>query len=1350
MRRRRGKAGRLRGSRFLLPCLLAAGALVLPAAASGQILNTAGVNNGGVTQTTWLESFATVGEDTGGVADRLRVSMIVQHPVGREVTGLRIDDDWDNTNEATSAAIKNVTAQQPNVTGGYGYSRITFSYDIPTSGTDFSCGTFDGTRRTDGNSVHVRARMDDGSETGTSSSRVKFIAAGNCQGIGGQQDYGSIRSWGANNFNQSIEPGDAVNFSYTCDDPDTDVLSSDDECGGVRWRRRNLMTGVTSATGTDCVDGGDNSTKNTSVTFPNRGRWVVEVETLEEDCDTSSGSYWFPIGAVDVNSTAAPSIALSPNTTRPNTNANVTVTADLPGDVAGDGKADGNDPDEADGGHAEYVEWDLDNDGSFDDEVDRAGPTTSFASDPTAVINTTGMTPGTKTVRARVTDNGAMGGADNIRRTSSAVSTTFTVNSPPTANAQTVSAESNLAKAITLTGSDPNSDPLTFDVVDPPDRGDICTTASGGCTEGTGANRFYRPDGNFAGTDTFTIRAFDNHNGQSASTATVTVNVTPHTQITSAPDATSGSSTANFQFSTPVTIPPTVTFECRIDSTLESDFTACSSPKQYLGLSDGSHTVEVRARTGSFVDPTPASHTWSIDATSPETFIDTGPDDPTASDSASFTFHSDDPAATFECRLDSDQEADFTACASGQTYNLLDEGEHTFEVRAVDSFNRRDPIPATYTWDVDLTAPEVTIDSAPEDPTNDTTPEFEFSSTDLTATFECELDGGGFSPCTSPRSYGPLGEGPHTFTVKPSDPAGNDGAPVSHTWTIDTTVPDTTIDDGPTAQTTSSVANFLFSSDDPSAAFECRLDSTDPGDWEECSSPQLYADVADGFHTFEVRAVDAAGNADASPATQSWEVDGSAPQTTIEVSPDAATSSTTADFEFSSDDPAATFECKLDGGAWGPCTDPQQYTGLAEGTHVFRVKATDAFGNADQTPASRTWTIDTTGPTVSIGSGPQDPSPSPTGIFHFDADEPASFECRFDSTVEADFEDCNSPSESDLLSDGPHTFDVRATDGVGNVGATVSRSWTSDTTAPDVQIDTGMPATTSSSSSSFAFSSTDGTATFQCRLDDGAWQGCTSPRNYGGLDDGAHSFDVRSRDSVGNTSDPVASDDWTVVDSGPPNTQIDGAPGSPTLATDASFSFTSSEPATFECSLDGGAFAPCGPGAAGTSGTKDYTGLATGQHTFAVRATDDDDDGPKTDGTPAEYDWLIDVPPATGGGGGGGSGGVAGAAAQSPKITPGKGPLKRGRGVAATVECGTDPCSLSGKAKVKIGGRSFRARIKAATSLGAGQAATVSVLLSKAARAALAAAGKGRLKLSLTATGGGAPVTQQIKLKVTK
>ena len=133
----------------------------------------------------------------------------------------------------------------------------------------------------------------------------------------------------------------------------------------------------------------------------------------------------------------------------------------------------------------------------------------------------------------------------------------------------------------------------------------------------------------------------------------------------------------------------------------------------------------------------------------------------------------------------------------------------------------------------------------------------------------------------------------------------------------DTTPPETTIDSGPSDPSTSSSATFEFSSDDPNAAFECQLDS---GGYESCSSPQTYSSLADGERTVSVRAIDAVGNTDQSPDTRTWTVDTTAPETSIDAGPFDPTNSTEATFEFSSDDPSATFECQLDGGSFDACS----------------------------------------------------------------------------------------------------------------------------------------------------------------------------------------------------------------------------------------------------------------------------------------------------------------------------------------------------------------------------------------------------------------------------------------------
>ena len=176
----------------------------------------------------------------------------------------------------------------------------------------------------------------------------------------------------------------------------------------------------------------------------------------------------------------------------------------------------------------------------------------------------------------------------------------------------------------------------------------------------------------------------------------------------------------------------------------------------------------------------------------------------------------------------------------------------------------------------------------------------------------------------------------------------------------DTTAPETVIDSGPAGTTTSGAATFIFSGTDDITApgnltFECAR-GTDV--FTPCASPKTYAGLKDGAHTFEVRAVDEAGNPDPTPATRTWTIDRTAPDTTITANPPAVTQSTTASFSFTSLDTSATFECQLDGGGFAVCSSPRDYVGLGVSSHTFEVRAKDSVGNTDATPASFTWTIE--------------------------------------------------------------------------------------------------------------------------------------------------------------------------------------------------------------------------------------------------------------------------------------------------------------------------------------------------------------------------------------------------------
>ena len=100
---------------------------------------------------------------------------------------------------------------------------------------------------------------------------------------------------------------------------------------------------------------------------------------------------------------------------------------------------------------------------------------------------------------------------------------------------------------------------------------------------------------------------------------------------------------------------------------------------------------------------------------------------------------------------------------------------------------------------------------------------------------------------------------------------------------------------------------------------------------------------------------------DATPALASWTIDLTAPATTITSSPPPFTAATDASFAFSAVDvggsTVAAYECRVDDDAFAPCTSPADFSGLALGEHTFEVRATDAVGNIEATPASVSWTV---------------------------------------------------------------------------------------------------------------------------------------------------------------------------------------------------------------------------------------------------------------------------------------------------------------------------------------------------------------------------------------------------------
>jgi Beta-propeller repeat len=287
-----------------------------------------------------------------------------------------------------------------------------------------------------------------------------------------------------------------------------------------------------------------------------------------------------------------------------------------------------------------------------------------------------------------------------------------------------------------------------------------------------------------------------------------------------------------------------------------------------------------------------------------------------------------------------------------------------------------------------------------------------------------------------------------------------------------------------------------------------------------------------------------AGGRDGFAVKISVSSDSTPPQTTITGGPlnGATVTSNPVGFTFSASE-TSTFECSYDGAPYAACSSPGPgLTGsdsrtLTEGAHAFSVRASDTAGNVDASPDSRSFTValaDSTPPDTSITSGPANGSTVTTSsvTFGFSSTEGAStFECSTDGQA---FAACTSPgpastgSDTRMLTNGPHTFAVRARDAATNVDASpATRSFTlnvpapppADTTPPDTTITKAPPRTVKvkrSATVKVEFTSTEPGSTFTCKVDEGPVRSCRSAETFR-LGKGRHTISITATDAAGNT-----------------------------------------------------------------------------------------------------------------------------------------------------------------------------------------------------------------------------------------
>lgn len=411
--------------------------------------------------------------------------------------------------------------------------------------------------------------------------------------------------------------------------------------------------------------------------------------------------------------------------------------------------------------------------------------------------------------------------------------------------------------------------------------------------------------------------------------------------------------------------------------------------------------------------------------------------------------------------------------------------------------------------------------------------------------------------------------------------------------------PAVTIDSGPSGPTSDNMPVFGFTVDGTATSAVCSIDQG-PGTeaWMPCLGLATYspaAPLADGAYTFRVDASD--GVDPDTVVTQDFTVDTTGPTLSIDSGQAGPTNVTTPSFTFAVGGDASTVVCSIDQDVPVSCSSPfTAGTALADGRHTFHVQASDALGNTSTDDLD--FTVDTTGPALSIDSGQAGPANDATPSFTFAVGGDAStVVCSIDLGTPAR---CASPYTSAPLSDGRHTFHVQASDALGNA-STDDLDFTIDTIRPAVSVTSG-PTITRSGTPSFGFTATDtNLASVECSIDRGTavWVSCptgpytpTTP-----LSDGRYTFRVRATDSAGNQDGDTR--DFT-VDSQAPSLSIDPGPPDPTNDTTPTFAFTTEAGVSAECSIDQGtpAYQPC------TSPYTPVAPLSEGRWTFRVRVTD--------------------------------------------------------------------------------------------------------------------------------------------------
>ncbi|OJH36194.1 adventurous gliding motility protein AgmC [Cystobacter ferrugineus] len=569
-------------------------------------------------------------------------------------------------------------------------------------------------------------------------------------------------------------------------------------------------------------------------------------------------------------------------------------------------------------------------------------------------------------------------------------------------------------------------------------------------------------------------------------------------------------------------------------------------------LTDGTYAVKVTARDeAGNVSPESSTHSFRVDATAPVVPVVSTPADGalvntrgnvitgTAEANTTVTVYLND-AVVGTATMDGAGNWSFTTAE-------LTDGTYAVKVTARDAAGNVSPESSTHTFHVDATAPVAPVLTAPADGAlvNTRTPLIT-GTAEVGTTVTVFLNGTAVGTATMDGAGNwsfqtvDLPDGTYAVKATARDSAGNVSPESStHSFRVDLTAPAAPVITAPadgalvktrgnvitgTAEVGTRVTVYLNGSIVGSAPVD------GAGNWSF-----LTASLKDGTYAVTAFATDGAGNDSTVATERHFTVDASAPETFIETHPPESTSSTAAAFTFRAEDASlpVTYLCTLDGESI-PCSESLEFT-VTEGAYTLTVRAVDALGNTDTTPASFSWTVDAVAPEAPVVVAPAEGAvlESDLPVVISGTAEPGSTVTLLldgqEFVVTADAAGNWSHAASGLAP-GPHQVTARAKDAAGNVSpdsAPRTFSLLDSARMPDTEISSGPSGTTSERDATFTFGSEQG-VTFECSLDGADFVPCTSPVTYTDLAEGEHTFQVRARDTRGVADASPASRTWTV------------------------------------------------------------------------------------------------------------------------------------------------------------------------------------------------------------------------------